>query len=611
MRYNNNTLYISRRNKNMTVPERLSALRKCMEEKNIDVYVVPTADFHQSEYVGEHFKARKFITGFSGSAGTAVITKTEARLWTDGRYFIQAAAQLEGTTVELMKMGEPGVPEMNAYIEEVLKEGETLGFDGRVVSVGEGEGYAAIAGKKNAKVNYQVDLIDEIWEDRPVLSEEPAFNLDVKYAGETVASKLARIREEMKEAGTNVHVVSTIDDICWTLNIRGNDIDFFPLVLSYGIITMDSFELYIDERKLDDKLKAKLAKDGVNLHPYNDIYEDVKKFGSDVVAMIDPGKLNYALFNNIPENVKTVEKRNPAILMKAIKNPVEIENIRKAQIKDSVAHVRFMKWLKENVGKMRITEMSASDKLDEFRAEMGKFIRPSFEPISSFGEHGAIVHYTSSPETDVELKEGQLFLTDTGVGFYEGSTDVTRTYALGEVPQIMKDHFTLVAISNLQLGSAKFLEGSTGMILDILARKPFWDRDLNFNHGTGHGVGYLLNIHEGPAGFRWKYRKGETEVLQEGMVITDEPGIYIEGSHGIRLENELLTCKGTLNEYGQFMYFEAITLIPMDLDAINPDIMTQEDKKLLNDYHAKVYEVIAPYLNEEEQEWLKKYTRAI
>ena len=417
----------------MTVPERLSALRKCMEEKNIDVYVVPTADFHQSEYVGEHFKARKFITGFSGSAGTAVITKTEARLWTDGRYFIQAAAQLEGTTVELMKMGEPGVPEMNAYIEEVLKEGETLGFDGRVVSVGEGEGYVAIAEKKNAKVNYQVDLIDEIWEDRPVLSEEPAFDLDVKYAGENVASKLARIREEMKEAGTNVHVVSTIDDICWTLNIRGNDIDFFPLVLSYGIITMDSFELYIDERKLDDELKAKLAKDGVRLHPYNDIYEDVKKFGSDVVAMVDPGKLNYALFNNIPENVKTIEKRNPAILMKAIKNPVEIENIRKAQIKDSVAHVRFMKWLKENVGKMKITEMSASDKLDEFRAEMGNFIRPSFEPISSFGEHGAIVHYTSSPETDVELKEGQLFLTDTGAGFYEGSTDVTRTYALGEV----------------------------------------------------------------------------------------------------------------------------------------------------------------------------------
>ena len=260
---------------------------------------------------------------------------------------------------------------------------------------------------------------------------------------------------------------------------------------------------------------------------------------------------------------------------------------------------------------MKITEMSASDKLDELRAEMGNFIRPSFEPISSFAEHAAIVHYTSSPETDVELTEGQLFLTDTGAGFYEGSTDITRTYALGEVPQIMKDHFTLVAISNLQLGSGKFLEGSTGLILDILARKPFWDRDMNFNHGTGHGVGYLLNIHEGPAGFRWKYRKGDCAVLQEGMILTDEPGIYIEGSHGVRLENELLVRKGTKNEYGQFMYLEPITLIPMDLDAINPDIMSKEDKKLLNDYHAKVYEVIAPYLNEEEQEWLKKYTRAV
>ncbi len=595
----------------MNIPERLAALRKCMEEKGIDMYVVPTADFHQSEYVGEHFKARTYITGFTGSAGTAVITKDEARLWTDGRYFIQAANQLAGTTVELMKMGEPGVPKMNDYIEDTLQAGETIGFDGRVVSVGEGQGYADIAEKKGAKVQYQVDLIDEIWEDRPALSEEPAFDLDVKYAGETVESKLARIRKEMKEAGANVHVISTIDDICWMLNIRGNDIDFFPLVLSYGILTMDSMELYIDERKLDDELKSILAADGVILHPYNDIYEDVKKLGAEDALLLDPGKLNYALFNNIPESVKTIEKRNPAILMKAVKNEVEISNIHQAQLKDSIAHIRFMKWLKENVGKTKITEISASDKLDEFRAQMGNFIRPSFEPISSFGEHGAIVHYTSTPETDVELEEGQLFLTDTGAGFYEGSTDVTRTYAFGEVPQIMKDHFTLVAISNLQLANAKFLEGSTGLTLDILARKPFWDRDLNYNHGTGHGVGYLLNIHEGPAGFRWTFRAGETEVLQEGMIITDEPGIYIEGSHGIRLENELLTRKGIKNEYGQFMYFETITLIPFDLDAINPDIMTAEDKKLLNDYHKKVYEKISPYLEEDEKQWLATYTRAI
>ena len=595
----------------MTVPERLAALRKLMREKNIDVYVVPTADFHQSEYVGEHFKARKFITNFSGSAGTAVITLNDAKLWTDGRYFIQAAKQLEGTTVTLMKMFEPGFPSVNEYLEEILQAGQTLSFDGRVVSVGEGDEYAEIAKKKGAKVDYQEDLIDEIWTDRPPLSEEPAFFLEEKYTGESTASKLARIRKEMEEAGCDAHIVSTLDDTCWTLNIRGNDIEFFPLVLSYAIIKKDSFELYIDERKLDDNLKALLKKEGVNLHPYNAIYEDVKQLPAGTTVMVDKAKLNYAIFNNIPASVHVVNKRNPAILMKALKNPVEIENIRKAQIKDSIAHLRFMKWLKENVGKIRITELSASEKLDEFRKEMGNFIRDSFEPISSFGPHSAIVHYCSSPETDVEFKEGTLYLSDTGAGFYEGSTDITRTFALGEVPQNMKDDFTLVAISNLQLGSAKFLQGCSGLTLDILARKPFWDRDMNFNHGTGHGVGYLLNIHEGPAGFRYKYRAGEVEEIQEGMIITDEPGLYIEGSHGIRLENELLARKGVKNEYGQFLYFEAITLVPFDLDAINPDMMSEENKKLLNDYHAKVYEVIAPHLNDDEKAFLKKYTRAI
>ena len=595
----------------MTVPERLSALRKIMKEKGITMLIVPTADFHQSEYVGEHFKERMFITGFTGSAGTALIGLEEARLWTDGRYFIQAAKQLEGTTVQLMKMFEPGVPSLEAFLEEHLKEGDTLAFDGRAVSVGEGQEYARIAEKKKAKILYDEDFVDPVWKDRPALSEEPAFDLDEKYAGESVSSKMARIRKEMEDAGCNTHIVSTLDDTCWTLNIRGNDIEFFPLVLSYAIIRMDRFDLYIDERKLDKALQEKLAKDGVVLHPYNAIYEDVKKLSDKDIVMIDPSKLNYALFNNIPKSVKTEEKRNPAILMKAIKNPVEIENIRKAQIKDSVAHLRFMKWLKENIGKIKITEMSAAAKLDEFRAEMGNFIRPSFEPISSFGPHSAIVHYTSSPETDVEFHTGTLYLSDTGAGFYEGSTDITRTFALGEVPQQMKDDFTLVAISNLHLANAKFLEGCSGLTLDILCRQPFWDRDLNFNHGTGHGVGYLLNIHEGPMGFRWKYRAGEVEAFQEGMIITDEPGFYVEGSHGIRLENELLARKGEKNEYGQFMYFETISLIPFDLDAINPDMLNAEDKKLLNDYHSRVYETIAPLLKEDEKEFLKKYTRAI
>ena len=595
----------------MTVPERLSALRKCMQEKHIDIYIVPTADFHQSEYVGEHFKARAYITGFTGSAGTAVITLHDAKLWTDGRYFLQAANQLEGTGVTLMKMFEPGVPTIEEYLEAELKSGQTLSFDGRVVSVGEGDEYASIAKKNGAKIDYQEDLIDAIWTDRPPLSEEPVWFLEEKYSGESTESKLSRIRKEMEDAECDTHIVSTLDDICWTLNIRGNDIDFFPLVLSYAIIRKDSFELYIDERKLDGKLKSILEKVGVTLHPYNAIYEDVKKLPENATVLIDKSKLNYAIFNNIPNAVSIVNKRNPEILMKALKNPVEVENIKKAEIKDSIAHVRFMKWLKENLGKIKITEMSASEKLDEFRAEMGNFIRDSFEPISSYGPHSAIVHYSSSPETDVELKEGSLYLSDTGAGFYEGSTDITRTYALGEVPKKMKDDFTIVAISNLQLASAKFLQGSSGLTLDILARKPFWDRGLNYNHGTGHGVGYLLNIHEGPAGFRYKFRAGETEEIQEGMVITDEPGLYIEGSHGIRLENELLARKGVQNEYGQFLYFETITLIPFDLDAISLDMLNEENRKLLNDYHKRVYEEIAPHLNEEEKVFLKKYTRAV
>lgn len=595
----------------MSIQERILKLREQMKEKGIDIYVVPTADFHQTEYVGEYFKARKYITNFSGSAGTAVVTAHEAKLWVDGRYFIQAAEQIAGTTVEMMKMAEPGVPTIEEYLANTLEEGGVIGFDGRVVAMGSGIAYANIAAEKNGKVIYAYDLIDEIWEDRPELSKEPAWILEQKYAGETVTSKLTRIREYMKNCGATVHILTSLDDICWTLNMRGNDIEFFPLVLSYAIITMDQMHLYVDETKLNEEMKAKFEEDGVIIHPYNDIYEDVKTISTTEAALIDPARLNYALYSNIPEDVKKIEERNPEVLFKAIKNPIEIENIRNAQLKDSVAHVKFMKWLKENVSKTTITEMSASEKLDEFRAEMGNFIRPSFEPIASYGEHCALMHYTSSPETDVVLKEGNVFLTDTGAGFYEGSTDITRTYALGEIPDIMKEHFTLTLMGNLGLANARFLYGCTGMNLDLMARKPMWDRGLDFKCGTGHGMGYLLSIHESPAGFRWRYRAGETAVLEEGMVLTDEPGIYIEGSHGIRLENELLVQKGEENEYGQFMYFETITYIPMDLDAIKVEMLSPETKAQLNEYHQTVYEKVSPYLNEEEKEWLKKYTRAI
>ena len=595
----------------MTVKERIEQLRELMRKNGIDAYVVPTSDFHQSEYVGEHFKARKFITGFTGSAGTAVITLDEARLWTDGRYFTQAAKQLEGSGVELMRMAEPGVPTINEYLKSTLVEGNCLGFDGRVVAMGEGQGYEEITKANKATIKYEVDLIDEIWEDRPELSKKPAFKLGEEYAGESAASKIERIREYMKECGATYHTIATIDDICWVLNMRGDDIDFFPLVLSYMVVKMDGVDLYIDETKLNDELKAEFAEIGVAVHPYNDVYADTKKIPAGETILIDPARLNYAIYSNIPEGVAKVEERNPEVLFKAMKNPKEIENMRIAQIKDSVAHVKFMKWVKENVETMEITEMSASEKLDELREEMGNFIRPSFEPISAYADHAAMMHYCSKPETDVRLREGSVYLTDTGAGFWEGTTDITRTFVLGEVSDTIKEHFTLVAMCNLRLANATFLQGCVGMNLDILARKALWERGLDYKCGNGHGVGYLLNIHEAPTSLRWRYRAGDTHKFEEGMILTDEPGVYIEGSHGIRLENELLVCMGEQNEYGQFMYFEPITYIPFDLDGIVPEVMNSDDIKYLNEYHKLVFEKVSPYLNEEETEWLRKYTREI
>ena len=591
------------------VPERLAALRKKMQENNVAFYIVPTDDFHQDEYVGDHFKARVYITGFTGSAGTALITETEAFLWTDGRYFIQAAKELEGSTVELMKMSEPGVPTISQFLKEHVKPGQILGFDGRTLSMDEGTGYRDAAEKAGGAVRYDLDLIDEIWEDRPPMSDKPAWLLPVEYAGKTAEDKIRDIREKMAEAGADVHVETTPDDICWTLNIRGDDIDYFPLMLSYALITADAYHLYVDDKKLSPKIGQYLKDLGVTVHPYNDVYEDAKKISGAV--MVDPNKVNYALYHNIPADCTKINVMSPEETFKTVKNPVEVSNIRKAEIKDSVAHIRFMKWLKENVGKIRITEISASDKLDEFRAEMGNFIKPSFEPISSYAEHAAIVHYAPTPETDAELKPEGMLLTDTGAGFWEGSTDITRTYVLGPITQKMKEDFTVVAISNLSLGNAVFTKGITGVALDNLARNPFWKRRMNYNHGTGHGVGYLLNIHESPASFRSRFVEGDTAILEEGMVITDEPGFYVEGSHGIRLENELLVVNDVANEFGQFMRLEPITFVPFDLDAIEPEIMTAEERTMLNDYHKKVYEITSPYLNDEEKEWLRKYTREV
>lgn len=595
----------------MSTAKRVEKLRALMAEKGMDAYVVPTADFHQSEYVGEHFKARKFISGFSGSYGTAVITKDDGGLWTDGRYFFQATNELEGSGIRLMKMFVGDTPSVTEFLADVVPEGGTVGFDGRVMSMGEGEEFEEALTPKNIKINYSEDLIDEIWEDRPPLSEKPAFFLEEKYSGESTASKLARVREKMKEAGADIHIIASLDDTCWLLNVRGDDIEFFPLLLSYSIVTMDSVELYVDERKLNDQILAEFAKNNVHIHPYNNIYEDVKKLDPSLTAMIDPMKMNYALFKNIP--CKTVEAANPEILMKAMKNPVELENIKEAHIKDGIAITKFMYWVKTRFDKEKITELSAADKLTSLRAAQDGYIRDSFEPLCAFADHAAMMHYSPSPESDVELKEGAFFLNDTGGGYYQGSTDITRTFVLGSVEQQMKKYFTAVVRAMMRLSRARFLYGCYGYNLDILARGPIWDLDLDFQCGTGHGVGYLGNVHEPPTGFRWYIvpSKNEHHQLEEGMVITDEPGIYEDGQFGIRIENEFIVRKGVQNKYGQFMYFETITFAPIDLDGIDPEEMSKDEREWLNNYHKDVYEKIGPHLTDEEREWLKEYTRAI
>ncbi len=595
----------------MTVQERLTALRQLMFQNNIDVYLVPSADNHQSEYVGEYFKSRAFITGFTGSAGTAVVTMDKAGLWTDGRYFIQAEKELAGSGIDLYKMGNPDVPTVDEFLDSVLPENGVLGFDGRVISMSDGKKYREKFAYKNVQIEDKYDLVDSIWTERPAMSEYPVFILEEKYSGESTSSKISRVREEMKKVGATAHLLITLDDIAWLLNFRGRDVDYTPVVLSYAIVMMDCVHLFINKKKLSDKVKSVLSKDNVVLHDYNDIYEFTASFSSDEVVLLDPARLNYALYNRIPSNVKIVEAINPALLFKAVKNEIEIKNTKWAHIKDAIAHTKFMHWVKTTYDKETLTELSASDKLEAFRAEQENFLWPSFAPISAYGPHAAMCHYSSSEETNVILEGGTFYLTDTGGNYLEGSTDITRTVALGEISNELKRDFTNVLRGNLALSKVKFLYGCSGQNLDILARQFLWSEYQDFNHGTGHGVGYLLSIHEPACRFNWKSNEETSRTLEDGMIITDEPGIYIEDSHGIRSENELLVRKDVKNEYGQFMRFEVLTFVPFDLDAIDASLLNEEEKAQLNAYHKQVYDIVAPYLNNEEREWLKKYTRAI
>ena len=591
------------------INDRISKLRNIMKEKGIFAYIIPSADYHQSEYVGEFFKGREFISGFTGSAGTVVITLDKAILWTDGRYFIQAEKELQKTCVELYKMGEEGVPTTFEYIKNEVPSGSKIGFDGRAMSASMGKDLEDDLSKKDITISYEGDLLDEIWEDRPALSDKKAFLLDVKYTGEDFKSKISRVRKSMEEKGATTHILTSLDDIAWLFNIRGKDVAYNPVVLSYAVITLDKAILFVDKNKLNDEILSSFDGEQVEIKGYFEIDEFVKSMSQEEVVLVDNNRINYTILKNIPQGIKVINDVNPTTLFKAQKNEVEIENTKRCHIRDGVAVTKFMYWLKNNIGKIEITEISASDKMTELRKEQGEFIEPSFASIAGYASNGAIVHYSATKESNTTLQPKGLFLLDSGGQYYDGTTDITRTFALGELTEEEKLHFTTVARGMIRLSMAKWLYGSTGHSLDILAREVFWQQGLNYKHGTGHGVGHVLNVHEGPNGIRSEAIN--SAVLEEGMITTNEPGFYKEGSHGIRIENEMLCKKGIKNEFGQFMEFETITVAPIDLDAINVDLMKDEEKEYLNNYHRYVFETVSPFLSEEEAKWLKEYTKAI
>lgn len=588
------------------ISERLSALRRVMEQKKADMYLVPASDFHESEYVTDYFKAREFLTGFTGSAGTAVITAKEAGLWTDGRYFVQAKEQLPDE-IRLYQMGEDGVPDIEEYVENHLKEHGCLAFDGRVVNAVWGEKLKKAAEKKHGTIKTDEDLLDGIWKDRPALSCEPVWLLDEKYSGKKTSDKLSKVREEMKRKKADIHLMTSLCDIAWLLNVRGGDISYVPVPLSFLALTEEECIWFVQSGAVDEEVRDYVRKNHITVREYREFYEYVKELEGKTV-LLDRGAVSCSICSSIPNSCRIMDEPDVAALMKAVKNKTETDNIRKAHIKDAVAVCRFMYWLKTNAGSIPMTELSVAEYLEGLRKEQEGFLEPSFETISAYKEHGAIVHYAPVPETDASVEGQGFLLVDSGGHYLEGTTDITRTFAVGAVTEEMKTDYTLVCAACLNLAATRFLYGCTGKNLDLAARAPFWEKGLDYKHGTGHGVGYLLSVHEGPNAFRW--RKPEA-VMEEGMVTTDEPGLYKEGKYGIRLENELLCRKGEKNEYGQFMYFENLTFVPYDLDAIAAEKLTDTERKRLNEYHAAVYSVVSPFLSGEELAWLKDATRKV
>lgn len=590
----------------MDINLRVASLRELMKKRNIDVFIIPSADNHGSEYVSEYFRVRAWISGFTGSAGTVVITQNEAHLWTDGRYFLQAEEQLKGSEFILEKMGEPGVKTYTQWIIDNTKDGETVSFNGKVFTVANFKALVEAFKGKAINITPVEDVFEELWKDRPSMPKEKLFIFDEKFVGKSLEDKLTEVKSELNKINANSYIISSIDDIAWLLNLRGGDVSCNPVFLSYFIIDGESYTLYIDESKVTEEVRQYLSKYKINIKKYDEVVEDVKNIKGTLVY--DPSKTSVWVKEAINKAVKVIEKRDITTDLKAKKTETELKCMENAHIKDGVAVVRFIKWLKENIGKEVITEMSAGDKVLEFRKLGEDFVYPSFDTIAGYGPHGAINHYKAEPDTDLTLEPKGLFLLDSGGQYLDGTTDITRTIALGELTEQEKEDYTLTLKCHLSLGNSIFKEGVSGCHLDALARKDMWSRGIDFNHGTGHGVGFFLNIHEGPMSIGKNYIQVPLEV---GMVISNEPGVYRAGSHGIRIENLIAVQPKFTTEFGNFLCFKNLTLCPYDLEAIKVEMLTDDEVKLINNYHQEVFEKLSPLLSEEERVWLREATRAI
>jgi Xaa-Pro aminopeptidase len=588
---------------------RIEELRKLLKTEGVDFYIVPTSDFHSSEYVNGYFKMRAYLSGFTGSAGTLIVSGNEAGLWTDGRYFTQAARELSGSGIVLYRMQEENVPTVKEYLEKNVKEGQTIGFDGRVVDACLGIELEEIFQNKNVTFKYERDIADKLWSDRPKLPCSKLWIVGKESCGMSVSEKLSKVREAMAKEKASHLLISKLDDIMWLYNIRANDVTYNPVALSYTFISMESAVIFIQEGALTDEASAHFRENNVTVAEYSDVTRYLKKCELKGRVWCDKDNISYILYKLMEERGELVTKQNPTEVLKAVKTDKELENLREAYLRDSVVLTKFLFWMKENVGSVPMDELGVAKKLDSMRAEIPEFLDLSFDTISAYKSNAAMAHYSATKEHSDKIEAEGFYLVDSGGQYRGGTTDVTRTIALGAVTDEMKMHFTKVACSMLRLANTKFLHGCTGRNIDIIARQPLWDIGIDYKHGTGHGIGYILNVHEGPHSLRWQYKPEATEaVLEAGMIVSDEPGVYIEGSHGIRTENIVEIVNEHKNEYGQFMGFRHLTYVPIDLDAIDKKYMEPSDIKLLNDYHSQVFKKLSPFFEGEELEKLKRAT---